>query len=175
MMEQPGLFEEDPSAVDQYAVDITRKRKPVDAEVVATVVVNKDRVLLIRRDIPGVDSHWLFPAGKIEPGESVFDAAAREVMEETGVYCRPVKIVSKRVHPSNNLKFAYVLCEYVNQAARPRREFRTKWFKANYIPKLLGGRMTKSVASAVCEIRRTHGVNGLRRRPNARRLPLLAP
>jgi len=31
---------------------------------------------------------WTFPKGKLEPGESFEECAYREVLEETGLYCR---------------------------------------------------------------------------------------
>jgi 8-oxo-dGTP pyrophosphatase MutT (NUDIX family) len=42
-------------------------------------------ILLVHR--PAYDD-WSFPKGKLEPGETEEDAAAREVEEETGLRCR---------------------------------------------------------------------------------------
>jgi 8-oxo-dGTP diphosphatase len=42
-------------------------------------------ILVVHR--PAYDD-WSFPKGKLEPGESEEDAAAREVEEETGLVCR---------------------------------------------------------------------------------------
>lgn len=44
------------------------------------VVSNEGRILMIMRN-----NHWDLPKGKVEDGESVENAAIREVMEETGI------------------------------------------------------------------------------------------
>lgn len=45
------------------------------------MVVDGDKVLLIRHTyVPG----WQFPGGGVDPGETMPEAAAREVLEETG-------------------------------------------------------------------------------------------
>lgn len=45
----------------------------------------RPRVLLVHR--PSYDD-WSFPKGKLDPGETVEEAALREVREETGLECR---------------------------------------------------------------------------------------
>lgn len=46
------------------------------------------RVLLVHR--PQYDD-WSFPKGKLDAGETIAEAALREVREETGLLCRIVK------------------------------------------------------------------------------------
>ena len=46
------------------------------------------RVLLVHR--PRYDD-WSFPKGKLDPGETVEQAAVREVKEETGIKCRIIR------------------------------------------------------------------------------------
>lgn len=55
------------------------------------------RVLLVHR--PRYDD-WSFPKGKLDSGETVEEAALREVLEETGIRC---KIVSK----IDTLRYSY--------------------------------------------------------------------
>ncbi len=47
----------------------------------------RDRVLLIhdRLDLHRADSHWIAPGGGVEDGETLVEAAVREVYEETGL------------------------------------------------------------------------------------------
>lgn len=55
-------------------------------DVVAAVIVRDGRVLACRR-APGraAAGLWEFPGGKVEPGESMPDALAREIREELGI------------------------------------------------------------------------------------------
>jgi 8-oxo-dGTP diphosphatase len=51
----------------------------------AVVVVNGDRVLLGARGKEPNRGKWILPGGKIEPFESIEEAARREIREETGL------------------------------------------------------------------------------------------
>lgn len=53
------------------------------------VVIRGDQVLLVQRANPPDAGLWGFPGGKIELGETLLDAAARELFEETGVTALP--------------------------------------------------------------------------------------
>ena len=52
---------------------------------VGAVVLNADDVLLVRRGKAPRMGQWSLPGGAQKLGETVFDAARREVREETGV------------------------------------------------------------------------------------------
>lgn len=56
---------------------------PVPA--VGVVCLRDDEVLLIRRGRPPRLGEWSLPGGRVEPGETVREAALRELREETGV------------------------------------------------------------------------------------------
>ena len=49
------------------------------------MVLHHDHVLLVRRSTPPEAGRWSFPGGRVESGERMADAAAREVWEETGL------------------------------------------------------------------------------------------
>jgi ADP-ribose pyrophosphatase YjhB (NUDIX family) len=52
---------------------------------VGAVVVRDGQLLLVRRAMHPEIGRWSVPAGFLDPGEHPRDAAAREVLEETGV------------------------------------------------------------------------------------------
>lgn len=57
------------------------------AATIATVFHN-GKILLVRRANPPDAGLWGFPGGKIESGETIEDAAIRELYEETGVHAQ---------------------------------------------------------------------------------------
>lgn len=61
-----------------------------------------DKVLLVRR---ADDGRWAVPGGYMEPGETFKEACSREVLEETGIHVRPVRLIAVYTSP-------HVLLEY---------------------------------------------------------------
>lgn len=54
---------------------------------------------------------WTFIAGEVEPGESIADAAVREVKEETGLLVRAGhREIGRRVHPKTGRLMIYLAC-----------------------------------------------------------------
>ena len=52
---------------------------------VGAVVFNDDKVLLVRRAQPPSEDLWAIPGGRVELGETLQEAAEREILEETGI------------------------------------------------------------------------------------------
>lgn len=60
------------------------RRDPVPTWYFAMIIVRKgDRFLLVHERKHG--QLWYIPAGRVEPGESIEDAAIRETLEEAGI------------------------------------------------------------------------------------------
>ena len=57
---------------------------------VSAAVIRGDRVLVVRRARPPASSIYSVPGGVVEAGETLFEAAVREVREETAVAIEPV-------------------------------------------------------------------------------------
>ena len=58
----------------------------LDPKVAAVVLARANgKLVMVRRGIEPALGRWSFPSGYVDRGEAVEDAAAREVMEETGL------------------------------------------------------------------------------------------
>ena len=55
------------------------------AVAVGAIVFRNSRVLLVRRAQPPSQDLWAIPGGRVEIGETLQEAAEREILEETGI------------------------------------------------------------------------------------------
>ena len=60
---------------------------------VGAIVIKDGKVLLVKRGIAPSKGLWAIPGGSVELGETLQEAAEREIMEETGLAIRAVKPV----------------------------------------------------------------------------------
>lgn len=83
---------------------------------VGAVVLREGRVLLIRRGKEPLKGRWLIPGGTVELGETLEEAVAREVREETGiaVRAREVVLVFDRIERAgSDVIYHYVIVDYL--------------------------------------------------------------
>jgi 8-oxo-dGTP diphosphatase len=98
------------------------KREYPKAPIVAVgvIILDGDRMVLIRRDKEPSRGLWTFPGGAIELGESLEDAAQREVLEETGLYVELGEVATVVDHvvrdEAGRVQYHYVIVDYF---ARP--------------------------------------------------------
>ncbi len=91
-----------------------------------------DEVLLIIRDKPPFAGAWSIPGGALEFGETLVDAAIREVREETGVTCEIVGRIDVVEAIAPDQDHHYVIFDYaarwISGEARPASDARDAAF-----------------------------------------------
>jgi 8-oxo-dGTP diphosphatase len=83
----------------------------------AVVVDDAGHVLLVKRAHEPLKGQWSLPGGAVEVGETVTEAVAREVREETGLDVRvgPLVEVVDRVHrlADGRVEYHFVILDYL--------------------------------------------------------------
>jgi 8-oxo-dGTP diphosphatase len=84
---------------------------------VGAVILDGDRVLLIKRGHAPLMGEWSLPGGALEVGETLEEGIRREVLEETGLMVEPTGIVEvfDRISrdPEGRVQYHYVLVDYL--------------------------------------------------------------
>lgn len=84
---------------------------------VGAVIVQDNRVLLIRRGQPPLLGEWSLPGGVLECGETLREATIREAREETGLVVETGKLlgVYERVIRADDgrVRYHYVLIDFL--------------------------------------------------------------
>lgn len=80
------------------------------------MVWNKESVLLVQRGNEPLKGLWSFPGGLVEAGERLAEAAAREVLEETGIVVGDLAQIDQseiiRHDAAGGLMYHYVLAVF---------------------------------------------------------------
>ena len=121
---------------------------------VGAIIIEGDRVLLVKRAHPPIQGQWSIPGGVLEVGELVREAAVREAREETGLVVEPEQLlgVYDRVlrNDEQRVQYHYVLIDFLCrrvggelQASSDAVEVR--WFTREELPALILAEDTQDV------------------------------
>lgn len=112
---------------------------------VGTVVWDGDRVLLVRRGRPPRQGQWSLPGGAQQLGETVAEAARREIREETGLEVELGEIVATvdliERDDRGRVRYHYTLIDFTAEAASsalvPGDDAAdARWFTLDQLPAL---------------------------------------
>jgi mutator protein MutT len=84
---------------------------------VGAIIIENDRVVLVKRGHAPLLGKWSIPGGVLEVGETLRKAVIREVREETGLTIEPGELlgVFERVVPDDQglMRYHYVLIDFL--------------------------------------------------------------
>jgi len=121
---------------------------------VGAVVFRDDKILLVKRANPPGRGLWAIPGGRVQLGETLKQAAKREVREETGISIRPkepiyVFEVIER-DEADHIRFHYVivdlLAEYVSGNVIPGTDAcEARWVSSGQLKELTVTKSTREL------------------------------
>jgi len=84
---------------------------------VGAIIVQNDRILLVRRANAPLQGEWSIPGGLVETGETIKEALIREVREETSLEIEPINLVEvfERIlrDKEARVQYHFVLIDYL--------------------------------------------------------------
>lgn len=100
--------------------------------------------------------YWSLPGGLVETGERLEAAVAREILEETGLRVRPIRMfeIFERIirDPRGRAEYHYVLIDYVCKVVEGRLRAGDDVSRAEWVRRAsLGGRLLTEGTAAVIE------------------------
>jgi 8-oxo-dGTP diphosphatase len=106
---------------------------------VAAIVVRDSRVLLVRRGQPPSEGLWAIPGGRVELGETLQEAAEREIKEETGLTIRagnPIYTFDVILRDQGgNVQFHYVIVDLLADYVGGALEAGDDALEARWVPR----------------------------------------
>jgi 8-oxo-dGTP diphosphatase len=120
---------------------LTRRVYPTSPIVgVAAMIFYDDSILLVKRGNEPAKGRWGLPGGVVELGETVREAVAREVKEETRILVRPVELLDVFNNiirdDEGRVRFHYVLCEFLCENVGGNLKASTDVSDARWVPLL---------------------------------------
>jgi len=127
---------------------------------VGGLVIDKDKLLLIKRAYEPSSGLWSIPGGLLEVGEELEEAVAREIEEETGIKVEVKELLGVFNFvirdEAGKVKYHYVLIDFlakpVGGKLRPSREtLDARWVSLKDIEKYSLTRTTRRLISRAVE------------------------
>lgn len=107
------------------------------------IILEKGRVLLVKRKIHPFSGFWVIPGGHVEYGESTEKAAKREMKEELGVPVKIKKLIGVYSDPKRDPRYHIISIVYLVEKIKGKIKINEeasefKFFSLKNLPKKIG-------------------------------------
>jgi ADP-ribose pyrophosphatase len=142
-------------ALDPGGFEIKRAIVQHGGSAVMMPVDEKGRILLVRQyRLPARQYLWELPAGRVDEGESVLQAAKRELLEETGYRAKKWKKIAEFFASPGFLAekmTIYLATELTAGEAKPMEDERieTRWFTRRELQEMIRGGKIKDAKTMI--------------------------
>jgi 8-oxo-dGTP diphosphatase len=108
---------------------------------VDALIIEKGRILLVKRKFDPYGGFWVIPGGFVEKGETVEEAARREALEETRLKVELVKSIGvysdpKRDTARGTIAVAFIAKPLSDKIGGDMEIEKVKWFNLDELPPL---------------------------------------
>ncbi|UNT92575.1 MULTISPECIES: 8-oxo-dGTP diphosphatase [Allobaculum] len=112
------------------------KHKLESCELTTICLLTRNDEILLQKRNKGEWDGWVFPGGHVEHGESFVHACKREVLEETGLRLRTVKLVGVKQFPHGDSRYIVFLfrSDDFEGSLISSEEGENRWFKRDELP-----------------------------------------
>lgn len=76
------------------------------------ILLKNNKILLLKRNIPPFENHWVLPGGHVEYGEKVEETILRELEEETGLKTEIKELIGVYSDPERDPRYHAVSIVY---------------------------------------------------------------
>jgi len=111
---------------------------------IGAIIIRDNTILMGNRIGAHGANTWSFPGGKLDYGETFFDCTRREVLEETGVHIKNLKLgpYTNDIFKEDNLHYVtlYIIADYksgIAEVKETKKCLEWKWFEWNNLPEPL--------------------------------------
>jgi 8-oxo-dGTP diphosphatase len=106
---------------------------------VGAIILQRNRVLLVERARAPLRGYWSLPGGVLETGERLEEGVCREVLEETGLVVKPLRVVEifQRIlrDATGRVEYHYVLVDYLCRVAGGVLKAQDDVSRAEWVPR----------------------------------------